>query len=50
MAARSLASLARIGDCDLTYIPPLADMRFVLRHVVDIGRLATMPGLRARRS
>ena len=27
-----------------TYIPPLADMRFVLRHVVDIGRLATMPG------
>ena len=28
----------------MTYIPPLADMRFVLRHVVDIGRLATMPG------
>ena len=28
----------------MTYTPPLEDMRFVLRHVADIGRLATMPG------
>ena len=26
------------------YAPPLEDMRFVLQHVVDIGRLAELPG------
>ncbi len=45
MAARSLAlPRSHRQAMDMTYIPPLADMRFVLRHVVDIGRLATMPG------
>ena len=28
----------------MTFTPPLLDMRFVLRHVADISRLATMPG------